>query len=90
MINYHIRRCLMAKQKVAVTLDRELLTEIDDLVASGVYPNRSQAIESALSEALARRARTRLIRECARLDPVEERALAEEGLGAEGVEWPPY
>lgn len=80
----------MAKQKVAVTLDRELLTEIDDLVASGVYPNRSQAIESALSEALARRARTRLIRECARLDPVEERALAEEGLGAEGVEWPPY
>jgi Arc/MetJ-type ribon-helix-helix transcriptional regulator len=80
----------MAKQKVAVTLDRELLTEIDDLVASGAYPNRSQAIESALSEALARRARTRLIRECARLDPVEERALAEEGLGAEGVEWPPY
>jgi len=90
MINYHTRRCVMAKQKVAVTLDRELLTEIDDLVASGVYPNRSQAIESALSEALARRARTRLIRECARLDPVEERALAEEGLGAEGVEWPPY
>jgi len=80
----------MAKQKVAITLDRQLLTEIDDLVASGTYPNRSQAIEAALSETLARRARTRLIRECARLDPGEERALAEEGLGAEGIEWPAY
>jgi len=81
---------MMAKQKVAITLDRQLLTEIDDLVASGTYPNRSQAIEAALSETLARRARTRLIRECARLDPGEERALAEEGLGAEGIEWPEY
>jgi Arc/MetJ-type ribon-helix-helix transcriptional regulator len=81
---------MMAKQKVAITLDRQLLTEIDDLVASGTYPNRSQAIEAALSETLARRARTRLIRECARLDPGEERALAEEGLGAEGIEWPAY
>ncbi|HSU95785.1 MAG TPA: ribbon-helix-helix protein, CopG family [Gemmatimonadaceae bacterium] len=80
----------MAKQKVAVTLDRQLLMEIDDLVASGAYPNRSQAIEAALAETLARRARTQLIRECARLDPAEERALAEEGLGAEGVEWPAY
>jgi hypothetical protein len=35
-------------------------------------------------------ARTRLIRECAKLDPVEERALAAEGLGAEGIEWPAY
>ena len=80
----------MTKQKVAVTLDRQLLAEVDELVATGTFPNRSQAIEAALSEALVRRARTRLIRECARLDPAEERALAEEGLGAEGVEWPPY
>jgi Arc/MetJ-type ribon-helix-helix transcriptional regulator len=75
---------------VGVTLDRQLLTEIDDLVASGTYPNRSQAIEAALSETLARRARTRLIRECASLDPTEERSFAEEGLGAEGIEWPAY
>lgn len=80
----------MTKQKVAVTLDRQLLADIDELVATGTFPNRSQAIEAALSEALVRRARTRLIRECSRLDPAEERALAEEGLGAEGVEWPPY
>ncbi|MEO7217541.1 MAG: ribbon-helix-helix domain-containing protein [Gemmatimonadaceae bacterium] len=80
----------MPKQKVAVTLDRELLTQVDELVAAGAFPNRSQAIEVAVSEALARRARTRLIRECAKLDPNEERALAEESMGAEGVDWPVY
>ncbi len=80
----------MPKQKVAVTLDRQLLSEIDELVAAGTYPNRSQAIEAAISEAISRHARTRLVRECNRLDPAEERALAEESLGAEGIEWPAY
>jgi Arc/MetJ-type ribon-helix-helix transcriptional regulator len=78
------------KQKVAVTLDRQLLDDVDELVAGGAYPNRSQAIEAAVSESLSRRARTRLIRECAMLDPAEERLLAEKDLGAEGIEWPKY
>lgn len=80
----------MPKQKVAVTLERRLLDEVDELVAARQYPNRSQAIEAALAEVLGRRARTRLARECALLDPAEERALAEEGLGTEGAEWPEY
>lgn len=80
----------MPKQKVAITLDRELLTEVDQLVAGGAFPNRSQAIEVALSEALARRAHTRLIRECAKLDRNEERALAEESIGSEEIDWPVY
>ncbi len=80
----------MPKQKVAITLERHILDEVDRLVADKEYPSRSQAIETALIEALERRARTRLARECARLDPVEERALAEEGFGHEGVEWPAY
>jgi len=80
----------MPKQKVAVTLERRILDAVDQLVAAQEYPNRSQAIEAALAEALDRRSRTRLARECARLDPAEERALAEEGLGAEGIEWPAY
>jgi metal-responsive CopG/Arc/MetJ family transcriptional regulator len=80
----------MPKQKVAVTLERRILDAVDQLVAAQEYPNRSQAIEAALAEALDRRSRTRLARECARLDPTEERALAEEGLGAEGIEWPAY
>lgn len=80
----------MPKLKVAVTLDRELLDEVDALVAAREYPNRSQAIEAAVAEALARRARTRLASECAKLDPEEERALAEEWLGAGTESWPPY
>lgn len=36
----------------------------------------------AISEELERLAKTRLARECAKLDPAEERALAEEGLAA--------
>lgn len=80
----------MPKMKVAVTLDRALLDEVDALVAAQAYPNRSQAIEAALAEALARRAGTRLAAECAKLDPAEERALAGEGMGLEASEWPEY
>jgi len=69
----------MPKTKVAVTLDSELVQELDQLMAERRFPNRSQAIEAALAERLARLARTRLAREAAKLDPREEKALAEEG-----------
>lgn len=78
----------MPKLKVAVTLERHLLDELDALVDAHEYPNRSQAIEAAVADALTRRARTRLATECAKLDPAEERALAEEGIGADA--WPEY
>lgn len=80
----------MPKTKVAVTLDRELVEELDELIGQRRFPNRSQAIEAALAEKLARLARTRLARESAKLDPEEEKALAEEGLGAELDAWPDY
>jgi len=80
----------MPKLKVAITLERRLLDELDALVEAREYPNRSQAIAAALADALARRARTRLATECAKLDPGEERRLAEEGLGAEAGAWPEY
>jgi len=80
----------MPKTKVAVTLDTELLDELDEMIANRQFPNRSQAIEAALAEKLSRLARTRLAREAAKLDPHEEKAIAEEGLGAELREWPEY
>lgn len=73
----------MPKTKVVITLDRELLAEVDEIISAGAFPNRSQAIEVALSEAPASRAHARLIRGCAKLDPNEERTLAEESMGAE-------
>jgi Arc/MetJ-type ribon-helix-helix transcriptional regulator len=80
----------VAKRKVAVTLNNELVEELDELIAQRRFPNRSQAIEAALAEKLARLARTRLAREAAKLDPDEEKALAEEGMGAELATWPEY
>jgi metal-responsive CopG/Arc/MetJ family transcriptional regulator len=78
----------MPKAKVALTLDVDLLERVDTLVARRRFKNRSQAIESALAEKLARLARTRLAEECAKLDPTEERRLADEGLASES--WPEY
>ena len=80
----------MPKTKVALTIDADLLDCLDDLVARQRFRNRSQAIETALAEKLARLARTRLAEECAKLDATEERKLADEGLIASRDSWPEY
>jgi len=80
----------MPKIKVVVTLSSEVLKELDALVAERRFPNRSQAVEAALAEKLERLSHTRLAREVAKLDPVEEKALAEEGMGIECAAWPEY
>lgn len=80
----------MGKQKVAVTLDEAMLSELDRLVSRRVFPNRSRAVEAALREKLERLNHTRLARECAALDPEFEQAMAEEGLGEELSSWPEY
>jgi Arc/MetJ-type ribon-helix-helix transcriptional regulator len=80
----------MAKTKVAVTLDSDLLAEVDTLVQEDRYANRSQAIEAAVREQLIRVKRTRLADACAQLDPEAERALAEEGMGSDTDSWPEY
>jgi metal-responsive CopG/Arc/MetJ family transcriptional regulator len=76
--------------KVAVTIDTELLAEIDQLVAQHVFPNRSKAVQAAIEEKLSRLKRNRLARECAKLNPQLEQALAEEGMDQELAEWPEY
>lgn len=80
----------MAKTKVAVTLDTNTLRRVDRLVRDARYPNRSQAIEAAITGQLDRLERRRLAEECAKLDPAAEQALAEEGLGTDEASWPEY
>lgn len=80
----------MPKTKLAVTLDEGLVGELDDLVAARHFRNRSQAIEEAIAEKLGRLSRTRLARECAKLDVEEEKTMAEEGLAADRETWPAY
>lgn len=79
----------MPKTKVALTLDSALLNRVDYLVAHQRFRNRSQAIETALAEKLARLARTRLAEECAKLDPAKEQQLANAAFGADTA-WPEY
>ncbi len=78
----------MAAAKVAVTLDERLLREVDRWVADGEYPNRSKAIQDAIVRLReARRRQQSLLSELTKLDPEEERALADEVLVAE-TPWP--
>jgi len=87
---YHTFEGAMPKTKVAVTVDTQLLERVDDLVSARRFANRSQAVEHALEETVGRIVRTRLARECAKLDPQEERALADEGLAGSQDTWPAY
>jgi metal-responsive CopG/Arc/MetJ family transcriptional regulator len=80
----------MPKTKVALTLDAALLDQVDELVARQKFRNRSQAVEAALADKLHRLARTRLAREAAKLNPREEKRLAEEGLADALASWPEY
>jgi Arc/MetJ-type ribon-helix-helix transcriptional regulator len=86
----HTRRCEVPRAKVAISLDEPILERLDKLVERAVFSNRSQAIQEAVEEKLARMERSRLARECAKLDPAFEKALAEEGLSEDAAEWPEY
>jgi Arc/MetJ-type ribon-helix-helix transcriptional regulator len=68
-------------QKIAVTLDQRTVADLDRWVQEGKYPNRSRALQSAVNILSEREKRTRLVRELAKIDPKEEKQLAEQGLG---------
>lgn len=71
-------------------LETALLSQVDKLVRQRRFPSRSRVIEAALAEQLVQLRRTRLAEACAGLDPAEERALADEGLGGDVAAWPEY
>ena len=80
----------MSTAKIAVTIDRSLLARIDRMVGDAQYPSRSRIVQEALQEKLQRVERSRLARECAKLDPQFAQRLAEEGLAGDVEEWPEY
>jgi len=80
----------MAASKIAITIEGKLLKQLDNLVNSHVFPNRSKAIQKAIEEKLMRMEKSRLAEECAKLDPKYEQSLAEEGFAMEIEEWPEY
>ena len=80
----------MAVAKIAITIEEDVLSEVDRLVRRHVFPNRSRAIQQAVGEKIRRLAVNRLARECAKLDPKAEQAVAEEGMSGEVATWPEY
>ena len=77
----------MPTAKVAVTIDTDLLQEVDRWVRSGEFPSRSRVVQAALDQLRGQRARRKsLVAELAKLDPVEERRMADEWLPGE-IDW---
>ena len=70
----------MGFHRLTITIERDPLRRIDRWVARGLFLNRSLLIQAAVREKVGRFRRRRLAAQAAKLDPNEERALAEEGL----------
>lgn len=69
----------MSRFRVAMSLEQTTLDRLDRLVKKGVFPSRSEAIQIAVEEKLDRIDRSRLARECAKLDRGFEKSLSEGG-----------
>lgn len=80
----------MTVAKIAITMPPELLRQVDALVSNRRYKSRSHAIQSVVAEKINEMGESRLSRECARLDPAEEKAWAELGMAEDGKSWPKY
>jgi metal-responsive CopG/Arc/MetJ family transcriptional regulator len=70
----------MPNDKIAITIDQDLLARLDRLVKARRFANRGHAVQEALRDKLKRPNHGRLARECAKLDPAAEQQLAEEDL----------
>lgn len=65
----------MSIAQVAISMEESLLRQVDELVSSHVFPSRSRVIQDAVAEKLRRLDRSRLARECAKLDPAFEQTM---------------
>lgn len=77
----------MHKAKIASSLDEQPL---DRLVHQRIYLSRSCTIRETVEEKLQRFGGSRLARECGKLDPEFEQAMADEGIAGDLSEWPEY
>ena len=80
----------MATSKIAVSIDKKILEKLDFLVKSNAFPSRSRAVQEAVKEKLERIEKTRLARECAKLNQEFEQKMADEDLEMEIDQWPEY
>ena len=80
----------MATEKIAITMEKKLVQKLDALVGKNMFPSRSRAIQEAVIEKLTRLDKSRLAKECLKLDHKFEKSMADEGLESEVSSWPEY
>lgn len=80
----------MSREKIAITIEKELVQKLDHMVKKKIFSNRSEAIQKAVEEKILKYDRIRLAKECAKLDPKFEQKMAEDGISLEIQEWPEY
>ena len=83
-------RPLMNKAKIAISLDQDFLQQIDDFIKRKFFSSRSHAIQVAVAEKIEKIKSNRLAVECSKLNPDEEKALADEGLIEDFSKWPKF
>ncbi len=85
-----IKRHLVNKSKIAITISPLALNRLDALVQNEHFASRSEAIEQAVEAQLQRLERTRLSDQCALLDVNDEQAMADTGLAADAAARPAF
>ena len=80
----------MSTVKIAISIEKQLVKRVDQMVQNRVFPNRSKAFQIALEEKIIRIDKSRLAVECNKLDMNKEQKLANEGIKGDFEEWPEY
>jgi Arc/MetJ-type ribon-helix-helix transcriptional regulator len=70
----------MGSSKVTISIDQNLLKKGDSLVKARAFHSRSEAIQTAVREKIVRIDKSRLARECSKLDRAFEQSFADEGF----------
>lgn len=80
----------MGVAKITISIESDLLRQVDYLVEERIFATRSHAFQVAVEDKVSNLDIGRFERECAKLDPVEERSFADIGVKGELEQWPEY
>ena len=69
----------MSASKITISIEKQLLDKVDQLVQSHLFGNRSQAIQSAVKDKIDRLEHVRLAEACAKLDQKTEQDVEKNG-----------
>lgn len=80
----------MHANKIAISIENNLLERLDAFIIANVYKNRSQAIQAAVKDKLVCLEKKRLAQECEKLTPSTEQQMADEGFNEDSQQWPEF